>query len=141
MNSTPIVSPPSVLAALVGCKCPQCRKGNMFVSRAYDLKRLGDMPEKCAHCGFKFEIEPGFYWGAMYISYAFTVAIAVNVSLILWWYAGNPSIWVYAAANGGLMILLSPLMLRYSRVVMLYLFGSVFFSREAYNQIPEKEQK
>jgi uncharacterized protein (DUF983 family) len=99
------------------------------------------MPEKCAHCGFKFEIEPGFYWGAMYISYAFTVAIAVNVSLILWWYAGNPSIWVYAAANGGLMILLSPLMLRYSRVVMLYLFGSVFFSREAYNQIPEKEQK
>ena len=134
-------SPPSAITALASCKCPRCRKGNMFLSSAYDLKRFSDMPANCSHCGFKFEIEPGFFWGAMYISYAFTVAIAVNVSLILWWYAGNPSIWVYAAANGGLMILLSPLMLRYSRVVMLYLFGSVFFKREAYNQIPEKEQK
>jgi hypothetical protein len=28
-----------------------------------------DMPEKCDHCGQKFEPEPGFYYGSMFISY------------------------------------------------------------------------
>jgi len=27
------------------------------------------MYEKCPHCGQKYELEPGFYWGAMYMSY------------------------------------------------------------------------
>lgn len=136
MNQNHLIKPPSAVAALVSCKCPRCRKGEMFLSPAYNLKRFSDMPANCLHCGFKFEIEPGFFWGAMYISYAFTVAIAVNVSLILWWYAGNPSIWVYAMANGGLMLALSPLMLRYSRVIMLYLFGSVSFNISAFEQKP-----
>lgn len=132
MNSSP--TPPSAVSALITCKCPRCRTGNMFLSPPYDLKRFGDMPETCPHCDFKFEIEPGFFWGAMYISYAFTVAIAVNVSLTLWWFAGNPSLWVYTMANGGLIIGLSPLMLRYSRVVMLYLFGSVSFQKEYFDK-------
>lgn len=128
------VKPPTAFSALVQCKCPRCRQGRMFSTGPYNMKRFTDMPEVCAHCGFKFEIEPGFFWGAMYISYAFSVAIAVNISLILWWYAGNPDLWVYAFANGGVMLALSPLMLRYSRVLMLYLFGSVSFDRKYFDK-------
>ena len=27
------------------------------------------MPERCSVCQQKFDIEPGFYWGAMYVAY------------------------------------------------------------------------
>ena len=30
------------------------------------------MPEKCPHCAQKYELEPGFYYGAMFISYLIT---------------------------------------------------------------------
>jgi len=121
---------PSAFSAIIQCKCPHCRQGNMFLTPGYKLKSFLEMPDTCKHCGLKFEIEPGFYWGAMYISYAFTVALSINTSIILWWFGGNPSIWVYAAVTGSLVILLSPFLMRYSRVLMLYLFGSVRYKPE-----------
>ncbi|MEY4912742.1 MAG: hypothetical protein RL025_569, partial [Bacteroidota bacterium] len=40
------------------------------------------MHQDCPHCGFHFEIEPGFFWGAMYISYAFSVAVSVTFGFL-----------------------------------------------------------
>ena len=37
------------------------------------------MPKNCPKCGQDFEIETGFYYGAMYVSYALTIAINVAV--------------------------------------------------------------
>lgn len=37
------------------------------------------MPKKCTKCGQDFEIETGFYYGAMYVSYALTIALIVAV--------------------------------------------------------------
>lgn len=37
------------------------------------------MPKYCLKCGQDFEIETGFYYGAMYASYALTIAITVTV--------------------------------------------------------------
>jgi hypothetical protein len=33
------------------------------------------MHEHCPSCNLRYEVEPGFFYGAMYISYAFTVGI------------------------------------------------------------------
>jgi len=41
------------------------------------------MPEKCTRCGQDFEIETGFYLGAMYVSYGITVAINVAIFTLL----------------------------------------------------------
>ncbi len=41
------------------------------------------MPKKCTECGQDFEIETGFYYGAMYVSYALTIAITVAVFVAL----------------------------------------------------------
>lgn len=132
MHTQSSFKPRSLASALISCKCPQCRVGNMYKTGPYNLSRFSEMPENCEHCGFRFEVEPGFFWGAMYISYAFTVAISINVSLLLWWYGGNPGIWVYAGVLSVILLGLSPLMLRYSRVVMLYMFGSVSFDRKKF---------
>jgi uncharacterized protein (DUF983 family) len=64
-------------------KCPRCNKGDFFISKnAYDLKNFDKMNKKCPHCGESLVPEPGFYQGALYMSYAFYVAFMVIYFLI-----------------------------------------------------------
>ncbi len=116
------------LGALLKGRCPRCREGVMFSHGAYNLKRFSLMNEYCPHCGVRLEPEPGFYQGAMYVSYAFTVATLVVLSVILF-FAGNPSEWTTISIIIAVMFLLAPLNYRYSRILYLYLFGGL--SRKA----------
>jgi len=49
-------------------KCPRCRVGNIFV-KPMKISDPLNMPNACSHCGQKTTPEPGFYYGAMFISY------------------------------------------------------------------------
>jgi ribosomal protein S27AE len=56
-------------------KCPRCGEGDFFISKsAYSLKNFDKMNRNCPHCGESLVPEPGFYQGALYMSYAFYVA-------------------------------------------------------------------
>lgn len=112
------------LEALLKGKCPRCREGEMFTHGPYNLKKFSLMHEFCPHCGVRLEPEPGFYQGAMYVSYAFTVALLLILSIILY-FAGNPSEWTAIGIIIGVMFLLAPLNYRYSRILFLYLFGGL----------------
>jgi hypothetical protein len=50
------------------------------------LSKAGDLHEHCSACGLKYEKEPGFYYGAMYVAYALAVALFVTIwtSYNLW---------------------------------------------------------
>ncbi len=120
----------SKIASMLGLRCPRCREGKMFTHSAFNVKRFDEMYEQCPVCGLYFEIEVGFYWGAMYISYAFSVALVVLVGIILY-NTGDPSIWVYVGAVTGSVILLTPLFFRYARMLMLHMFGNVSYDPEA----------
>ncbi len=68
------------LYGVFALKCPRCQEGDLFESSAYNLKKIGDMPEHCPNCCQQYELEPGFYLGAMFMSYLlniFVVAFAV----------------------------------------------------------------
>lgn len=44
------------------------------------------MNTHCALCGMRFEREQGYFLGAMYVNYAFTVLIVISGYLLLeWW--------------------------------------------------------
>lgn len=61
-------------------KCPKCREGDLFLNKSpYKIKDFFNMPDNCPKCGQDFQIETGFYLGAMYASYAITIAINVFV--------------------------------------------------------------
>jgi uncharacterized protein (DUF983 family) len=49
-------------------KCPRCQEGDLFV-KPFEFSKPVHMPEKCPVCHQKFEPEPGFYYGAMFLSY------------------------------------------------------------------------
>jgi uncharacterized protein (DUF983 family) len=73
------------LYAMIAGKCPQCGKGDLFKhSNAYDPKKTALMNDSCPVCGEDFKREPGFYFGAAYVSYALTVALWVAVLVALY---------------------------------------------------------
>jgi uncharacterized protein (DUF983 family) len=112
----------SLLAALIGCKCPQCRQGNLFVNSSLAPTKFSASNSVCSVCGLHFEPEPGFFTGAMYVSYAFSVALLITVFVGLT-VLGDPPLWVYITTVGVLSVLTIPISYRYSRVIYLYLFG------------------
>lgn len=85
------------------------------------------MPAQCPVCGLYYEVEVGFFWGAMYISYGFSVGIVVLVGVLLYYLANDPPIWVYLAAVTAVVLVTTPLLFRYARVLMLHLFSGVKF--------------
>jgi uncharacterized protein (DUF983 family) len=102
-------------------KCPRCHESNLFRSNAYDLKHFTEMPEQCECCGQRFTLEPAFYSGAMYVSYALQVALitAVYVALRV---LLNPETEIYIYATIAVSILLVPIILRLSRSVYINFF-------------------
>jgi uncharacterized protein (DUF983 family) len=40
------------------------------------------MHDHCSHCGLQYQLEPSFFYGAMYVSYGLTVAIGVAAFII-----------------------------------------------------------
>ena len=61
-------------------KCPRCNEGDFFYSHPYHLKKFGLKHFNCEICHLKFEKEPGFFFGSMYVSYALGVGL-----FLVWW--------------------------------------------------------
>lgn len=111
----------SQLEAIVKAKCPRCRRGKIFAGSLYGLN-LQNTNENCSHCGMRFEVEPGFFYGAMYVSYTFVVGEMLNVGLITYLITGNDkSPWLYITTILLTILALTPINYRYSRVLLLHL--------------------
>lgn len=121
------VAMPNALISILKMRCPKCRKGPMFKNKSiFPLKELQDMPEKCSCCGQKMELEPGFYYGTGYVSYALSVAL--SIFNFIWYYlifgvsVQDNSLFIYLGVNIILLVVLMPWLMRYSRVLYLYMF-------------------
>ncbi|MGB0882885.1 MAG: DUF983 domain-containing protein [Vicingaceae bacterium] len=75
---------PNLVKSVMKMKCPKCHEGNLFSNRnIYQYKGFFDMPNYCPKCSQSFRVETGFYLGAMYVSYALTIALNVAVFVAL----------------------------------------------------------
>jgi uncharacterized protein (DUF983 family) len=113
----------SIKAAWQG-KCPGCEKGDIFEYPFSRISKFSAMNDRCANCGVSFMPEPGFYFGALYVSYSFTIAFFVGLWLILY-LLFDPADWVYGVAIVLACILFVPFSFRYSRILFLYWFGGI----------------
>ena len=109
----------SKFSALLQSKCPRCRVGKMFEGPIYGFKKQ-TMHERCPHCGLKFEIEPGYFYAAMYVSYAFSVAEVVSLGLATAFLTKSESPWLYIIVLFSAIFLFAPFNLRFSRLVLLH---------------------
>lgn len=121
------MQPRTSLTALLLGKCPRCREGDIFTYAPSRVSKFNVMNKSCPHCGVRLEPEPGFYQGAMYVGYGFTVTVLVVIGVLLY-LLGDPSEWVYIGVTIAVMIVIAPLNYRYSRIVYLYLFGGIKYN-------------
>lgn len=84
----------------------------------------------CPVCDFRFEIELGFYWAALYVSYALNVAESVTLAVAISILTGSSNPWVYSGVLVLAILLLVSFNIRYSRVLLLYIAGEVTYQPE-----------
>ena len=126
---------------ILACKCPRCRRGDMFRhNNPYRLRDFMKMNERCVVCGQVFDMEPGFYYGTSYVSYAFTIAISV-ASFIAWWVfigisLNDNRVFYWIIFNALLLIGLQPPLMRMARAVWLAFF--VRYDRHWKTNAPRK---
>ncbi len=100
-------------SALLLQRCPRCGRGRIYA-------RGMQMNPRCPACDLLFEREPGYFMGALYISYTLAMAVmlvflGIGHLLLPSWDLGTMVLLVAVA-----FLPLVPLVTRYSRVLWIY---------------------
>lgn len=107
--------------SIVRQRCPTCHRGRVF-------NGFLEMKDSCDVCGHRFEREPGYFVGAMYVSYA--MAVGAYAGLVLLFQRLLPGLSPAAALGAAFppFLLLVPVIFRYSRVIWMHF--DRFFDRK-----------
>ena len=101
---------PSLIHAILTLRCARCREGRVHAT-------FWQMNEFCPVCGLKFEREPGYYLMGIFFGYVINAIIFLPICIALYLLGVT---WQAYVGVGVAIVLLSPLVLRYSRVVWLH---------------------
>lgn len=111
----------SRLIKLFSGKCPHCEKGEVFYKNGNPfLIQMPKMNSLCPVCSHRFEREPGYFFGAMYVSYAIAVAEMVALFVISRLFVSD-LLHSYLIMVGISMFLMT-INFKYSRLIWLYIF-------------------
>ena len=84
------------------------------------FRGLLDMAPVCEVCALIFEREPGYFMGAMVVSYTLAIGVYGAATLLLWWLTGWSAEIALALAVAPFLLTV-PFIFRYSRVIWMYL--------------------
>lgn len=102
--------------------CPVCQEESMYKEpNPYKLHNIFEMHERCSNCNTKYKMEPSFFFGAMYVSYALGVAVSVAAFIIAYYFFGGGLMTTFIAITITLVVLM-PLLMRLSRNIWINMF-------------------
>ena len=105
-------------------KCPRCHQGDFFkYPFSIHPMKVNKLLKKCSYCDLKYMIEPAFYFGALYVSYAITVAVCIITFIISKLLIGLPILTSFVIVFIAL-ILFVPINLKLSRILWINMFVS-----------------
>ncbi|AEI50822.1 hypothetical protein [Runella slithyformis] len=113
---------------LIQNKCPKCHKGQVFRAKSLFTFRPTAMQNECSQCHHNFSKEPGFYWGAMYVSYGLATAEMALVYLCCIALGTNALDFINLVVCIAVVLILFPFNFRMARLLWLYLFTNVIES-------------
>jgi hypothetical protein len=88
------------------------------------------MHEHCPSCHVRYEIEPGFFFGAMYISYAFTVGIMLVGGIVIFNFFNDPPAMGYIVPITTISLAMVPFNFRMARVLFIHLFSGLHYQED-----------
>ena len=111
----------SKVYSIVSCSCPRCHESKMFVNNnPYKFENWDKMLPDCPTCGLHFEREPGFFQGAMYVSYGLGVTLSFGVLFVDLLFGFDPT--TFFIANTCALVFFAPILFRWSRSLYLNIF-------------------
>lgn len=104
--------------------CPKCHQESMYITKnPYVLSDTLKIHDKCSHCGTRYRMEPSFFYGSMYVSYAVGIAFAVAAFVISYLIIETSLITAFVAIILTLIGFM-PIIMRLSRNIWINLFMS-----------------
>ena len=103
-------------------RCPRCREGKMFPEGTLFSTKFMKMNDHCAVCGQSFMPEPGYYFGAMFVSYGLNAAFFIAVWIAMIVLMDEVSLTAMLIALAVVIFGLLPITFRLSRVLWIYIF-------------------
>src|SRR5690554_5040406 len=139
----------SKLYAMVAMTCPRCHKGDLFKTKSAYTKGMAEMNPKCSYCGEDFGREPGYYYGAAYVSYGLTVALWVAVfvafttfdALGLMAFSFFEDAILYLIAGVLSLLILMPVLYRLSRSMWIHMFVKYRADAVEFNEEKKRARK
>ena len=119
--------------------CPKCREGKMFPKGTLYSRHFMAMNEKCTSCGQSFMPEPGYYFGAMFVSYAINAAFFIAVWVAMYVLMDDVTVSAMIIALIAVVFGLLPVTFRLSRVLWIYIF--VRYERPDQNSAQPLQQR
>ena len=111
------------IISMFGNKCPNCNKGNIFEKGLLHFSfSFPKMHENCSNCGTKFEKEPGFFFGAMFVSYGLGVAEALMTYFICMPFFEETFDLRIIPIIGVVILSLTLVNIKLSRIIWIYMF-------------------
>ncbi|MCG9791319.1 DUF983 domain-containing protein [Flavobacterium algicola] len=112
----------SKLNSILTGTCPKCQNESMYVDKnPLHLANVLKMNEDCSHCGLHYQIEPSFFYGAMYVSYGLNVAFGIAAFIISKVILGTTLATSFIVIIATLIIT-APYILRWSRNIYINMF-------------------
>lgn len=109
------------LGLMLAEKCPNCGVGNVFQKPKHIFDVVPKMKSNCENCNYHYEREPGFYQGAMFVSYGLGLFQAIVVFFILKLAFPDLDVINVLIVIIGAIILFSMKNFKLSRMIWLYL--------------------
>ena len=114
----------SKLYSILTGTCPKCQNESMYLDKnPLHFNKILKMNENCSHCGLHYQIEPSFFYGAMYVSYGLNVAIGI-AAFIISFVLFDTNLKVAFIVIIASLILSFPFVLRLSRNIYINMFVS-----------------
>lgn len=112
----------SKLNSILTGSCPKCQEESMYSDKnPYNLSNTLKMNVTCSHCGTRYKIEPSFFYGAMYVSYAVGIAFGVAAFVISFLFLGSNLKTAFIAIMTTLIVFM-PVIMRLSRNIWINIF-------------------
>ena len=102
-------------------KCPNCDEGHVFKQNR-GLLQLPEMVDACEECGYRFDREPGYFLGAMYISYGLAAFQGILTFFCCYFFTPSISTLGQSIAVITVILLFGKKNYKLSRILYIHLF-------------------
>lgn len=102
-------------------KCPNCNEGATF-KKDVPFFAIPVMNESCPKCNYRFEREPGYFIGAMYISYGLALMEGGIAYLLMYLFLPNLNLAWILIVMLLVFVLFAKKNFKWSRILYIHIF-------------------